>query len=123
MLVEVDPDSSVAPFEQLRAGIAERINDGRLPVGAKLPTVRALAAETGVAANTAARAYRELERAGLLETRGRSGTFVSAAEDTSSRRAAEAAAEYARLVRSLGLGRQQAGDIATAALDAEWGRS
>ncbi|GAB2752267.1 GntR family transcriptional regulator [Salinifilum aidingensis] len=123
MLVEVDPDSPVVPFEQLRAGIAERINDGRLPVGAKLPTVRALAAETGVAANTAARAYRELEQAGLIETRGRSGTFVAAAEDSSRRRAAEAAAEYARWARSLGLDRQQAGDIATAALDAEWGRS
>src|SRR5699024_4394222 len=107
--------------EQLRGGIAERINNGGLAVGTKLPTVRALAAETGVAVNTAAKAYRELEQAGLIETRGRAGTFVSAQQDSSAQRAAEAAAEYARLARGLGLGRQRAGEIARAALDNELG--
>lgn len=122
MLVEVDATSSLAPFDQLRTGIAERINSGTLPVGTKLPTVRALAAETGVAVNTAAKAYRELEQAGLIETRGRAGTFVRAATDSSEHRAAQAAAEYARLTHGLGLDRQRAGDIAEAALDTEWGQ-
>lgn len=110
-------ESGVAPFEQVRAGIAERINSGALPVGEKLPTVRALAAELGIAANTVAKAYRELEQAGLIETRGRAGTFVSAAGDRSHARAAEAAARYAETTRGLGLSSREALDIVRAALD------
>ena len=60
MRINVDPDSEVPPFEQVRSRIAEHVNSGELAVGAKLPTVRALAAELGIAANTAAKAYREL---------------------------------------------------------------
>ena len=71
VLISVDPDSAVPPYEQVRAQLAELIGDGRLPVGTRLPTVRQLAADLGLAANTVARAYRELEAAGLLETRGR----------------------------------------------------
>ena len=48
-----------------------------LPPGTRLPTVRALAETLGVAANTVARAYRELEHAGVVTTRGRSGTVVN----------------------------------------------
>ncbi|MEK8108118.1 GntR family transcriptional regulator [Micromonospora sp. M12] len=58
-----------APYEQVRGQLAELIGDGRLPVGSRLPTVRQLAADLRLAANTVARAYRELEVAGLLETR------------------------------------------------------
>jgi len=116
--LKVDTESGVAPFEQVRAGIAERINSGALPVGEKLPTVRALAAELGIAANTAAKAYRALEQAGLIETRGRAGTFVSAAGDRSQARAAEAAARYAETVRGLGLSPQEGLDIVRAALGA-----
>lgn len=116
MDLSVDPGSGVSPFEQVRSGIAERINSGELPVGAKLPTVRALAADLGIAANTAAKAYRELEQAGLIETRGRAGTFVAASGDQSSRRAAEAAAAYARTTRDLGIPPQEALAIVRAAL-------
>lgn len=116
--LSVEPDSEVAPFEQVRSGIAERINSGALPVGGKLPTVRALAADLGIAANTAAKAYRELEQAGLIETRGRAGTFVSSTGDRSSRRAAEAAAEYARTVHALGIPPAEALAMVRAALDA-----
>lgn len=49
---------------------------GVLPVGTRLPTIRQLAADLGLAAGTTARAYRELEQAGLIATRGRRGTFV-----------------------------------------------
>ncbi|MBB5071042.1 GntR family transcriptional regulator [Saccharopolyspora gloriosae] len=116
MDLSVDPDSGVSPFEQVRSGIAERINSGALPVGAKLPTVRGLAAEVGIAANTAAKAYRELEQAGLIETRGRAGTFVSAAGDRSAQRAADAAADYARTTHDLGIPPQEALALARAAL-------
>lgn len=70
VLITVDPDSPVPPYEQVRVQLAELIGDGRLPVGSRLPTVRQLAADLRLAANTVARAYRELEGAGLLETRG-----------------------------------------------------
>ncbi|GAA4838305.1 GntR family transcriptional regulator [Saccharopolyspora rosea] len=117
MRIGYDPHSDVAPFEQVRSGIAERINTGELPVGAKLPTVRALAADLGIAANTVAKSYRELERAGLIETRGRAGTFVSATGDRSRARAAAAAAAYARTVRDLGLDADEALGIVRAALE------
>lgn len=81
MSISYDPASPVPPFEQVRTSLASQINDGTLAVGTKLPTVRGLAAELGIAPNTVARAYRELEEAGLLETRGRAGTFVGATGD------------------------------------------
>ncbi|MCI2420011.1 GntR family transcriptional regulator [Saccharopolyspora sp. K220] len=118
MRISVDHTSDVPPFEQVRSTIAEQINSGELAVGTKLPTVRALAAELGIAANTAARAYRELEHAGLLETRGRAGTFVSGAGDDAATRAAEAAASYAQTTRALGISREQALAIVRAALQA-----
>ncbi|GAA2773091.1 GntR family transcriptional regulator [Saccharopolyspora taberi] len=114
--VVVDHGSGVAPFEQVRRQIAQQINDRTLPVGTKLPTVRGLATDLGIAANTAAKAYRELEQAGLIETRGRAGTFVASAGDRSSERAAEAAAEYVRAVTALGIDREQALAIVRAAL-------
>ncbi|MGK3205462.1 GntR family transcriptional regulator [Amycolatopsis sp. MEPSY49] len=117
MIIAFDSASPVPPFEQVRSGLATRITDRSLPVGTKLPTVRALAADLGIAPNTVARAYRELEEAGLIETRGRAGSFVAAAGDQSRRRAQQAAAEYAALTRKLGLADAEALAIARAALD------
>jgi DNA-binding transcriptional regulator YhcF (GntR family) len=117
MIVSVDAASPVPPYEQVRSSIAAQINDGRLPVGTKLPTVRALAAELGIAPNTIARAYRELEEAGLIETRGRAGSFVSSSGDESRRLARDAAATYAATCRALGLPPEQALAIARAALE------
>lgn len=116
MRLTIDSNSGVPPFEQVRSSIAEQVNSGELPVGAKLPTVRALAADLGIAVNTVAKAYRELEQAGLIETRGRAGTFVSGTGSESHRRAAAAAAEYARTVHALGISRDQALAIVEAAL-------
>jgi DNA-binding transcriptional regulator YhcF (GntR family) len=117
-LITVDPKSSVPPFEQVRAQLAEQIQTGRLPAGARLPTVRALAAQLGLAANTVARAFGELEHAGLVCTRGRAGTTVSAAGDQGRQRAGAAAAEYAATVRSLGVRPDEALRIVSAALEA-----
>lgn len=119
MEISIDPDSAVPPFEQVRAGIADRVNDGTLAVGTKLPTVRGLASDLGIAANTAARAYRELEHAGLLETRGRAGTFVSSSGDRTRARAQKAARTYAETVHGLGLSSDEALAIVTAALRSE----
>ncbi|GAB3583945.1 GntR family transcriptional regulator [Amycolatopsis endophytica] len=116
MIVPVDSSSSVPPFEQVRSGLAERINSGALAVGTKLPTVRGLAEELGIAPNTIARAYRELEEAGLIETRGRAGSFVASSGDESLSRAREAAQTYAAVTRALGLSADEALAIARAAL-------
>ncbi|UGQ09733.1 GntR family transcriptional regulator [Yinghuangia sp. ASG 101] len=120
MDITLDPASSVPPFEQVRAQVAEQARAGVLPVGTKLPTVRALAADLGLAVNTVARAYRELEADAVVETRGRHGTFVAAVGDTAHREAAEAAGDYARRVRRLGLPRDAALAAVVTALDAAY---
>ena len=104
MLV-VDPDSAVAPYEQVRSQVAALVADGTLPAGEKLPTVRQLAADLGLAANTVARAYRELEADGVISTQGRRGTFVrsSVVDAPQTARAPRAAEDYAATVRRLGL--------------------
>jgi DNA-binding transcriptional regulator YhcF (GntR family) len=117
MTVIIDSTSAVPPYEQVRSQLAQQINSGLLPVGAKLSTVRQLAQDLDIAANTVARAYRELETAGLLETRGRAGTFVGSNGDDSRAAAAAAAVEYVRVVDELGLSRAEGLAIARAALD------
>ena len=116
MNVVIDAASALPPFEQVRAQLAQQINDGTLAVGAKLPTVRSMAAELGLAANTVARAYRELESASLLETRGRAGTFVGSNGDVSRAKVSTAAAEYVSVVDGLGIERRAALAIVAAAL-------
>ena len=117
-MITLDPGSSVPPFEQLRAGIAERIRDGRLPAGTRLPPVRRLAEVLDLAPNTVARAYRELETAGLVATAGRRGTMVAATGDEVTRAAAAAAAVFADAAHQLGLQTQDAVALARAALEA-----
>ncbi|MFE2241621.1 GntR family transcriptional regulator [Streptomyces sp. INR7] len=111
---------SAAPYEQLRAQIAARARSGKLPVGFKLPTVRGLAEELGLAANTVAKAYRALEADGVIETRGRNGTFVAAAGEGAAREAASAAQAFAERVHRLGLTEAEAIAAATAALRARY---
>jgi GntR family transcriptional regulator len=75
--VRVDTTSPVPPYEQIRAQLAVLISSGRLTEGERLPTVRQLAADLGLAAGTVARAYRELEAASLIRTRRGAGTRVA----------------------------------------------
>lgn len=75
--LELDLRSPIPPFEQIRAGITGLVQAGTLTPGTALPSVRALATDLGIAPGTVARAYRELEAAGVVRTvRGR-GTSVS----------------------------------------------
>ncbi len=106
-LLGIDPASDTPPYEQVRTQIASMAADGELVAGQKLPTVRRLAADLGLAANTVARAYRELETDGVIATHGRRGTFVaSSLLDSGAQGGADvrAAAEaYAITARRLGL--------------------
>jgi DNA-binding transcriptional regulator YhcF (GntR family) len=105
-MITIDPTLPDPPFDQVRSQIVRQVADGVLVPGDKLPTVRGLAADLGLAPNTVARAYRELEQTGVIATRGRAGTFVSG--DHVQRAAREAAAAYAAQVRALGLDRAEA---------------
>ncbi|WP_433549573.1 GntR family transcriptional regulator [Streptomyces sp. CA-294286] len=119
--IVVDVDDATAPYEQLRAQISGKARSGKLPVGYKLPTVRGLAAELGLAPNTVAKAYRALEADGVIETRGRNGTFVAAAGDAAGRAAASAAREFAERARRLGLDEGDAVRVAGEAVRAVYG--
>ena len=112
--LSVDAASGVPPYEQVRDGIRAQVDDGSLAPGFRLPPVRSLATTVGLAANTVARAYKELEAAGVVETRGRAGTFV--AGRGVDRAVREAAASYVDHVRSLGLSDDAALDAVRRAL-------
>ena len=77
-IVSVDSRDRTPIYAQLDRALRAAIATGRLAAGDQLPTVRQLAVELSVNANTVARVYAELERAGILETRRGVGTFVSA---------------------------------------------
>ena len=77
-LVSIDPRDATPIYAQLERGLRAGIATGRLPTGSQLPTVRQLAVDLSVNANTVARVYAELERAGVIETRRGVGSFVSA---------------------------------------------
>jgi DNA-binding transcriptional regulator YhcF (GntR family) len=101
-MLTIDPRSAVPPFEHLRVQLLEQVQSGELVLGAKLPTVRRLAEDLGLAPGTIARTYRELEQDGIIQTRGRNGTFVAWAKDEAERQVQDAANAYAARIRSLG---------------------
>lgn len=123
MIVRVDANSPVPPYEQLREQIAGMVVSGTLPAGRQLPPIRQLAADLALAPGTVARAYRELEAAGLVVSRGRRGTRVSdqprspypAAEVD--RLLAEAARRFAAVVRQLDVPPETALAAARVAMD------
>jgi DNA-binding transcriptional regulator YhcF (GntR family) len=105
--VRIDERASGPLFDQLRTQIIDGVRDGRLPPGTRLPTVRELAGQLGLAVNTVARAYRELESASIVETRGRFGTFIARA-DPADAAMATAAHAFVSAARALGVGKGEA---------------
>jgi DNA-binding transcriptional regulator YhcF (GntR family) len=116
MDIRIDHDAPTPPYEQVRLRIAELAAAGALAAGTKLPPVRTLATDLGLAANTVARAYRELELAGLVETRGRHGTVITSRAAGTSLQAQKAATAYAETTRALGVSPETALALAKAAL-------
>jgi len=89
-------------YAQLDRSIRAAIAQGRLAVGDRLPTVRQLAVDLKVNANTVAKVYAELERSGVLATQRGVGTFVLAAPPSAAHpRAATARRERERQLRPL----------------------
>jgi GntR family transcriptional regulator len=95
MLVSLDTADATPIYAQVERGLRAAIAAGRLKPGDQLPTVRELAVELRVNANTVARVYSELERAGVFETRRGVGTFVRAG-----RAEARPASEHAKRLRA-----------------------
>jgi GntR family transcriptional regulator len=110
--------STVALFEQLRLHVIKLADSGALPPGTRLPAVRALAESLEVAPHTVARAYKELEAAGVVATRGRNGTVVCARDERWGALSVAAAA-YAASARAQGASFAQAVQLLAAAYDAE----
>jgi GntR family transcriptional regulator len=80
-IVSIDSRDRTPIYAQLDRGLRAAIATGRLQVGDQLPTVRQLAVDLRVNANTVARVYAELERSGILETRRGIGSFVAATKE------------------------------------------
>jgi GntR family transcriptional regulator len=77
-IISVDARDPTPIYAQLERGLRAAVATGRLRPGDQLPTVRQLAVDLRVNANTVARVYAELERAGAIETRRGVGSFIRA---------------------------------------------
>jgi DNA-binding transcriptional regulator YhcF (GntR family) len=116
-MISIDSRSATPPYEQLRVQFIGEVQSGALAAGTRIPTVRKLAEDLGLAPNTVARAYRELEADHFIETRGRNGSFVSAQGDAAEKQAQEAARTYADRIHKLGIPNSTALAYVTAALE------
>ncbi|MFC7880250.1 GntR family transcriptional regulator [Isoptericola sp. NPDC057391] len=117
LTVRIDTTSPVPHYEQLRSQLAALITAGTLADGQRLPTVRVLAHDLGIAPGTVSRTYRDLETAGLVTTRRRVGTLVTAPVATLDRSAVtEAARRFVRIARDHGLTDTEVRDAVAAEL-------
>jgi GntR family transcriptional regulator len=94
-LVSIDARDKTPIYAQLERGLRAAIAAGRIRVGDQLPTVRQMAVELRINANTVARVYSELERAGVIETRRGVGSFIAATPER-----ARTAREHDRRLRA-----------------------
>ncbi len=121
MIVHVDPSSAVPVFEQLRIQIERMIASGHLRPGSRLPAIRDLANDLGLARGTVNKVYDLLARDGLVATSGRHGTVVLVPPPTTTTDAdLDHAADAVALV-ALQLGRDRA--AARRALEAAFDRA
>jgi DNA-binding transcriptional regulator YhcF (GntR family) len=119
MILRIDPEGHIPPYEQIRSQIATMAASGVLPEGTRLPAIRQLASDLGLAGGTVARAYRELEQAGVITTRGRHGTFVERVAASSDNGELDAAARlFAIRAVQLGVDPSRAFDSVRRALGA-----
>ncbi|MGI8937002.1 MAG: GntR family transcriptional regulator [Iamia sp.] len=122
MIISLDPGSPTPPYAQLQEQIATMVRSGVLAPGARLPAIRHLATDLGVATGTVARAYRELKSDGVVQTRGRHGTSVCppdrarrADPTTTHRELAQEASAFALAASHRGLDIDQAVEAVRAA--------
>lgn len=120
LTLAVDTRSAVPPYEQIRLQLLDALRTGLLQAGERLPSIRQLAGDLGLAINTVGRAFKELEAEGYLESRGPLGTYVGKPKSIGRRerrKRLDAAAEaYAHEARRLGVDTVDALDAARGAL-------
>lgn len=121
MIVHVDGDSPVPIFEQLRTQIVRLIASGQLRPGSKLPPIRDLAADLGLARGTVNKVYDALAHDGLVQSAGRHGTIVLDAPHPINTLGdlAEAAETLVLIAQQLG----QSHENIRSAIDDAWARS
>ncbi|GAA4163059.1 GntR family transcriptional regulator [Gryllotalpicola daejeonensis] len=119
MELRIDGTNPAPASEQVRTQLLSGVRDGSLPPGAKLPTVRRLADQLGIAVNTVARAYRLLEEDGIVETFGRRGSFIAKQGDAIQQQLQAAATQFARKAANLGVPAKDAERAVVAAIKAE----
>lgn len=115
-MIHLDLTSDTPPFTQIKRQIIDQISRGQLPVGEKLPPIRTLAQELGLAVNTVARSYRALEDEGYVVTQGRAGTRVSARAVSKEVALAHHAKAYVAIAREAGASDDEALDAIRAFL-------
>jgi GntR family transcriptional regulator len=114
----LDLSSGVPPYEQIRAQVTALVAAGTLVEGQRLPTVRDLAADLGIAPGTVQRAYRELEARGVVRSRRRAGTVVAPGAGAAgpATRVQDRARTFVREARAAGLGDAAILDLVRGAL-------
>lgn len=109
-MISIDSSSAVSPVEQIRSQLAARIRAGQLAADARLPPVRQLAADLRVAPGSVAKAYKELENAGLIRTMRAAGTRVNPGH-TSTEPLIKTAADFAHRATQEGLSLRETQDL------------
>lgn len=113
--VTIDQTSTTPPFRQLHDAVVTAVATGELVPGSRLPTVRALAERLSLATNTVASAYRSLEASGIVEGRGRAGTFVQLGGDPVEAEARRITLEAASELAKLGVSAERALELVSEA--------
>lgn len=120
LVLAVDTRSAIPPYEQIRLQLLDALKSGLLRAGERLPSIRQLAGDLGLATNTVGRAFKELETQGFIESRGPLGSFVGKTKTLSHkerRKQMDAAAEsFALEARRLGIDSADALNAVRAAL-------
>ena len=121
----VDGHSVVPPYLQIVQQVRQALRMGVLEVGDKLPTVREVVAATAINPNTVLKAYRDLEREGLIEARAGHGTFVRqrppGPPPGTHSRLGRSLARWVREARAAGLDDESMESLLSVALRAEAG--
>lgn len=120
LTLAVDTRSAIPPYEQIRLQLLDALKSGLLRAGERLPSIRQLAGDLGLATNTVGRAFKELESEGFIESRGPLGSFVGKTKTLSQkerRKLLDAAAEsFALEAKRLGIDSADALNAVRAAL-------